>query len=74
MGRQINHVSLTSPLSPSAQVLMQGHDEGELWGLAVHPSTNKFVTASCDKTIRSWSLDTKVSLYNKYSSTHSMNI
>ena len=46
-----------------AQVLMQGHDEGELWGLAVHPSTNNFVTASCDKTIRTWSLSTKVCFF-----------
>ena len=39
---------------------MQGHKEGELWGLAVHPSTNLFVTASDDKTVCTWSLDTKV--------------
>ena len=41
---------------------MQGHKEGELWGLAVHPSTNLFVTASDDKTVHTWSLDTKVCL------------
>ena len=45
------------------QVLAQGHKEGELWGLTVHPSANLFVTASDDKTVRTWSLDTKVCLY-----------
>jgi len=47
----------------SIQVLVQGHKEGELWGLAVHPSSNLFVTASDDKTVRTWSLDTKVCVY-----------
>ncbi len=39
---------------------MNGHSEGELWGLAVHPKSHDFVTASCDKTIRSWSFENKV--------------
>ena len=47
----------------SIQVLVQGHKEGELWGLAVHPTSNLFVTASDDKSVRTWSLDTKVCSY-----------
>ncbi len=35
--------------------------EGELWGLAVHPSTHSFVTASDDKSVRIWDIATKVS-------------
>ena len=42
---------------------MNAHAEGELWGLAVHPQSHDFVTASCDKTISSWSYDNKVNYY-----------
>ena len=41
---------------------MQGHSEGELWGLSAHPTSLDFVTASEDKTVRSWSLTNKVRL------------
>lgn len=45
---------------------MNGHSEGELWGLAVHPKSLDFVTASCDKTIRSWSFQNKVRVMYMY--------
>ena len=41
---------------------MYGHAEGEMWGLAVHPSAERFVTASDDGTVRMWDLVQKVRL------------
>ena len=34
------------------KLLMQGHAEGELWALAVHPKKSFFVTGSDDCTVR----------------------
>lgn len=39
-------------------VLIQGHAEGELWGLSCHPRKPEFCTTSDDKTVRIWDMNT----------------
>jgi microtubule-associated protein-like 6 len=39
------------------RLVQQGHSDGELWGLAVHPSGLEFVTCGGDKTLRLWDLN-----------------
>ena len=44
------------------QKLVMGHSEGELWGLATHPSKEVYVTASYDGFIKVWDIKTKKSV------------
>ena len=42
--------------------LVTGHGEGELWGLAAHPTKMVYLTASYDHMIRAWDIKSKVNL------------
>lgn len=50
---EIFEVTVQDKLHPVA--LAQGHADGELWGLTVHPREPLFLTASDDRTVRVWS-------------------
>lgn len=44
----------------ASNILIDGHMEGEIWGLATHPSKDIFISASNDGTARIWDLVDKV--------------
>lgn len=39
---------------PTVEVFMSGHFEGEIWGLACHPTKSLFVTSGGDNSVRIW--------------------
>lgn len=43
-------------------MVLCGHSEGELWGLATHPSAEIFITSSEDGTVRLWDIVQKVKI------------
>ena len=47
-------------------MLLHGHCEGEIWGLASHPVKDVFVTGSDDGTVRTWDASAKVVLEMKH--------
>ncbi|KAM4607535.1 echinoderm microtubule-associated protein-like 6 isoform 3-T3 [Polymixia lowei] len=53
----------------ASNLLMNSHTQGEIWGLAAHPSKEMFISASDDGTIRIWDLADK-KLLNKVSLGH----
>lgn len=44
----------------ASNILIDGHMEGEIWGLATHPTKDIFISASNDGTARIWDLADKV--------------
>lgn len=54
-GAQIYEIALEP--SVKAVLLMEGHHDGELWGLACSPHNQKCVTCGGDSMLRLWDLD-----------------
>ena len=47
---EVIEVMVREPDNP--QILVQGHSEGELWALSVHPKKPIFATGSDDQSVR----------------------
>eukprot|EP00164_Ancoracysta_twista_P022676 GFYU01041949.1.p1 GENE.GFYU01041949.1~~GFYU01041949.1.p1 ORF type:complete len:540 (-),score=189.64 GFYU01041949.1:33-1412(-) len=59
IGTGNNEIIEINETSAENTCVMKSHHAGELWGLACHPSTNTFLTAGEDKTVRLWDANTR---------------
>eukprot|EP00163_Fabomonas_tropica_P034258 TRINITY_DN93_c0_g1_i1.p1 TRINITY_DN93_c0_g1~~TRINITY_DN93_c0_g1_i1.p1 ORF type:complete len:2052 (-),score=797.91 TRINITY_DN93_c0_g1_i1:729-6884(-) len=65
-GTRQSQVIEVDPNSGKATLLLEGHAEGEVWGLATHPTKNIYVTASDDKSIRLWDVSARKTLVKRF--------
>lgn len=49
----------------ACNILVNGHMDGPIWGLATHPSRDVFLSAAEDGTIRLWDIPEKVPPFNQ---------
>ena len=60
VGTKENEIYDINEKTGSVTMVTCGHGEGELWGLDTHPSSEQFVTASDDGSVRMWDIVNKV--------------
>ena len=60
MGTKDGEIIEVGEKNAASNILIDGHMEGEIWGLATHPSKDIFISASNDGTARIWDLADKV--------------
>ena len=63
MGTKDSEIIEIGEKNGQVTMLVQGHGEGEIWGLATHPSKEVFASASDDGTIRIWDVQKMVGDY-----------
>lgn len=64
MGTKDGEIIEVGEKNAASNILINGHMQGEIWGLATHPSKDIFISASDDGTIRIWDIVDKVRLRN----------
>lgn len=64
MGSDIFEIDISRG-KPAGSIIVQGHFNAELWGLACHPDKAEYCTVGDDQTVRIWCLMKKCQLRSK---------
>lgn len=70
MGTRNAEIIEVGEKNAACNILVNGHMDGPIWGLAAHPTRDVFLSAAEDGTVRLWGIPERVTTSHSHTCTH----